>query len=356
MPAGHYAPCGWGGAQTGTAGTRGWHPVGRRPSIKDVAKAAGVSTGLASLALNDRAGVAVATKARIRAVADELGYRADPHARALRTGATDAVALVVRNLVNPYFLDVISAAQRVAFEQHHTTVLVVDSDYSVASEREHVERLASQRVGGLAIAPVGPGSTIERWQELCPGQPTVVLNATAAGFEDVTRVSPDNEAAVRLAVTHLAELGHRRITFLTAPAGLMADHDRLETFLAVCADLDLEPDPVEAELNPPSVRQASERLLAATTRPTAIVTNSDFTAQGVYLGARAAGIRVGEQLSVVGHDDLPTSALLDPPLTTLALDRRAIGQALAVRLTSSTATDHREPVELVVRGSTGPPS
>lgn len=329
--------------------------MARRPSIKDVARAAGVSTGLASLALNDRDGVAASTKARIRAVADDLGYRADPHARALRTGATDTVALVVRNLANPYFLEVISAAQRTAAEDHATTVLVVDSDYSVEREREHVERLAAQRVGALAIAPVGPGATIERWQELSPDRPTVVLNATAADLTGVSRVSPDNDAAVRAATTHLAELDHRRITFLTAPAGLMADHDRLAAFLDVCAELGVEPHPVEAALNLSSVRETGERLLGSAARPTAIVTNSDFSAQGLYLAARHAGIRIGADLSVVGHDDLPTSALLDPPLTTLALDRRAIGRALAARLTSATTLpDHREPVTLTVRSSTGP--
>lgn len=326
-----------------------------RPSIRDVARAAGVSTGLASLALNDRAGVAASTRERIRTVAAELGYRADPHARALRTGATDTAALVVRNLANPYFLEVISAAQRAAVEDDHTTVLVVDSDYSVEREREHVERLAAQRVGALAIAPVGPGASIERWQELSPDRPTVVLNATAPDLDDVSRVSPDNEAAVRLATTHLAELGHRRITFLTAPAGLMADHDRLEVFLAVCAEIDVEPDPVEAELNLPSVREIGERLLTSPARPTAIVTNSDFTAQALYVAARSAGVRVGSDLSVVGHDDLPTSELLDPPLTTLALDRRSIGRALATRLTSERRLpDHREPVTLTVRASTAP--
>jgi DNA-binding LacI/PurR family transcriptional regulator len=326
--------------------------VSRRPSIRDVAHAAGVSTGLASLALNDRAGVAATTRARIREVADELGYRADPHARALRTGQTDTVALIVRNLINPYFLEVISAAQQSAAE-HGISVLVVDSNYDVAREREHIERLAAQRVGALAIAPVGAGSAIERWRELAPDRPTVVLNATATGFDDVDRVSPDNETAVALATTHLAELGHRRISFLTAPADLMADHDRLEAFLRVCDELDVEPDPVETALNQPAVRETTERLLARKTRPTAIVTNSDFSAQAVYLGARSAGVAIGGQLSVVGHDDLPTSELLDPPLTTLSLDRRAIGRALAARLRRSATGDHREPVELVVRASTG---
>jgi LacI family transcriptional regulator len=332
-----------------------------RPSIRDVARIAGVSPGLASLALNDRPGVAAATRARIREVADSLGYRADPHARALRTGATSTAGLIIRNLQNPYFLDVITAAQQAA-AQEGTTLLVVDSDYSVRRELEHIEQLAAARVDALAIAPVGPGGSIERWQELAEGRPTVVLNADVPGSSGVTRVSPDNRAAVRLAATHLAELGHRRITFLTAPADLMADHDRLDAFVEVCAELDVTPDPVETPLNMTAVREVTERLLAGRSRPTAVVTNSDFTAHAVYSTARACGVAVGRQLSVVGHDDLPTSELLDPPLTTLALDRRALGRALAARLLRAADRggdtglgDHVEPVHLVVRGSTGPP-
>ncbi len=328
--------------------------MGRRSNIRDVARVAGVSPALASRALNNRDGVASGTRARIWAAAEQLGYRADPHARALRTGATDSVALLVRNLVNPYFLDVISAAQQSEAIQG-VSVLVVDSDYSVDREREHIERLAAQRVGALAIAPVGPGDSIELWQELAPNRPTIVINATARGLDDITRVSPDNEAAVRDAIIHLAALGHRRVTFLTSPADLMADHDRLDAFLAVCAELDLEPDPVETALNLTAVQNVLESQLATTTRPTAIVTNSDYTAHAVYLAARTGGLRVGHDLSVVGHDDLPTSGLLDPPLTTLRLDRRAIGRAVAARLQAdSSLGDHREPVTLIVRDSTGP--
>lgn len=329
--------------------------MNRRTSIRDVADAVGVSPGLASLALNDRPGVAETTRARIREVASELGYRADPHARALRTGATATVGLVIRNLHNPYFLEIISAAQQ-ACALEGQTVLVVDSDYSVEREREQIEQLAVHRVDALAIAPVGPGDSIERWQQLTGDSPLVVLNADVPGRSGITRVSPDNHEAVRLAATHLAELGHRRITLLTAPAHLMADHDRLQAFVQVAEELGIEPDPVETPLNLPAVGKTTEELLARRARPTAMIANSDFTAHAIYLAARTAGIQVGRDLSVVGHDDLPTSALLDPPLTTLALDLRSIGRALASRLNrSADLGDHVEPVRLVVRASTGPP-
>lgn len=325
-----------------------------RTSIRDVAREAGVSTALASFALNDRDGVSAETKARILEVAQRLGYHPDPTARALRTGTTGSYGLMIRNMQNPYFLEVLRGAQAAASE-HGATVFAVDSAYSVEREREHVDHLVQQRVDGLAIAPVGSGDAVERWQAASPGKPTVVVNAVV-DRPGVTTVSPDNDRAVDLAVEHLVGLGHRRITFYSAPAGVMADHDRLERFLARCTELGVRPDPVETALNLDAAYEVTRELLAAGEPPQAIVTNSDFTAHAVYRAARDAGVRVGAELSVVGHDDLATSQLLDPPLTTLHLDRYALGRAICERLRPRAALgDHLETVELVVRASTGPP-
>ncbi|MEU2159321.1 LacI family DNA-binding transcriptional regulator [Streptomyces sp. NPDC019396] len=325
-----------------------------RPRIVDVARAAGVSTTLASFALNDRAGVAPATKAHILAIAAQLGYQADPHARALRTGSAGLLGLVVRNLSNPFFLGVITGAQEAAVLQGRT-VLVVDADYSSRREQEHVRRLAAQRVEGLAIAPVGSGSAVKLWQRLRPDSPTVVLSATVRNISGVSRVGADNIAAVSLATRHLADLGHTEIAFLRAPRRVMADHDRIEEFLRVCNELGVRPRPIETPL---TLHHVHARMLAVLDEnpPTAVITNSDYTAHAVYKAARDRGLRIGHDLAVVGHDDLATSELLEPPLTTLRVNARSIGQALVTRLLNRDAVgDHQEPVKLIVRASTQPP-
>jgi LacI family transcriptional regulator len=309
-----------------------------------------VSTSAVSLALNGHKGVSDETRAVILQVAHDLGYRANPLAKALRSGRSGSYALLIRNLSNPYFLDVISAAQGEA-HQSAATMLVVDSGY--ASEREHVERLADANVDGLAIAPIGMGAAVLQWQRLRPGTPIVVLNAATAGLENVMRVSPDNESAVAQAVEHLAALGHRRVAFLTAPAKLMADHDRLTTFLAAAPALGLEPVPVESRLSLDAVEESTVSLLSSEHPPSAVITNSDHTASAVYRAAKSLGLQIGSDLSVVGHDDLPTSELLDPPLTTLSLDRRAIGRAMFDRLSGAARGNHLEAVHLVARASTG---
>lgn len=323
-----------------------------RPSLRDVAKVAGVSVTLASFALNGREGVSDSARQRIREAAARLGYSANPHARALRTGSSNTYAFMIRNVTNPFFIDVMSGAQEAAFTAD-ASIMVVDSDYSARRELRHLQRLAGERVEGLAIAPVGPGASVHRWQELCPDVPTVVLNATAPGIEGVRRVGPDNRSAVAQALRHLVELGHREIAFLTAEKSLMADHDRLATFLELAERSGIRPRPVETALTLAGVWSVTTRLLDGPRPPTALITNSDHTAHAVYKAARARGIRIGADLSVVGHDDLPASELLDPPLTTLRLDRRQLGRAVFARLLDPKGLpDHREPVELVVRGST----
>lgn len=328
-----------------------------RVTLQDVADRAGVSPAAASLALNGRAGVSEATRATVVAVADELGYRANPLAKALRLGRTGSYALLIRNLSNPYFLDVISAAQADAYAVSGM-MHVVDSGY--APEREHIERLAAASMDGLAIAPVGAGHAVQHWQRLRPGTPVVVLNATTpepdpAAAGKVFRVSPDNVSAVEQAVAHLAELGHQRIAFLTAPAGLMADHDRLETFLEMTPALGIDAVPVETRLSLEAVEEATVDLLNGDRPPTAVITNSDHTALAVYRACSTLGVSLGADVSLVGHDNLPSSAFLDPPLTTLDVDRREIGRALFARLSGEADTDYVAPVQLVVRGSTGRP-
>ncbi len=115
--------------------------------------------------------------------------------------------MVVRNFANPFFLEVLPGAEEVAGEAG-ATLLVLDSRYSLERERRHVQEMAAQRLAGLAIAPVGSGESIRLWQELRPGAPVVALNAAVDGATGVSRVRPDNAAAVELPLRRLAELGH----------------------------------------------------------------------------------------------------------------------------------------------------
>ncbi len=327
---------------------------GRLAGIREVARVAGVSVATASLALNGQPGVAEQTRQRIVAAAERLGYHANPQAQALRRGRTTTYGFVVRNFANPFFLEVLSGAQQVAAESG-ATLLVLDSRYSPDRERRHVQEMAAQRVAGLAIAPVGAGESIRLWRDLRPDAPVVTLNGSADGVAGVPRVCPDNATAVRLPVQRLASLGHTCIAFLSAPQHLMADPDRLRHFLALARDLDLRPLVMYSLLTMADVQQAAARALSGPDAPTAVITNSDHTAHAVYKAARGLSLPVGGGVSVVGHDDLPTSELLDPPLATIRIDHRAMGRALMTRLLEpARADDYIARVELVERASLQP--
>lgn len=325
-----------------------------RVSLQDIADVVGVSAGAVSYALNGRPGVSDEMRARIIAVAADLGYSVDPHARSLRTGRSGVMGLILRDLRNPYFLDVIAGAQERA-NAEGLTILAIDADCSADREREHIRRLARQRADGLAICPAGDAGSIDLWQRLRPDTPVVVLNATVERTRGLTQVSADRRAAVRLAAEHLTTLGHRSIAFLELSSDVLADHERTEIFLGLAGTLEVRPRIVETGVTIDSVYREVRRVLENDDPPTAVIANSDYSAHAVYQVTRDLGLAVGRDLSVVGQDDLPTSRLLDPPLTTIALDRRNIGRALVERLLRpGELSDHYETVELRVRRSTGP--
>ena len=329
------------------------HQDGRqRPAgIRDVARLAGVSVASASFALNGQPGVAQDTRRRILAAAAELGYRANSQARALRRGQTTTYGIVVRNFANPFFLEVLGGAEEITSERG-ATLLVLDSRYSLERERRHVQEMAAQRLAGLAIASVGTGESIRLWQRLRAGAPVVALNSVVDGAPGVVRVCPDNAAAVELPLRRLAELGHTCVAFLSAPRQLMADPDRLRHFRRLAPGLGLRPRVMYSPLTLADVRRAALAMLAGRTAPTAVITNSDYTAHAVYKAARELSLRIGPEISVVGHDDLPTSELLDPPLATISLDGREMGRMLMLRLLEEGQPgDYVAPVELMERAS-----
>ena len=327
----------------------------RPAGIRDVARMAGVSVATASLALNGQPGVADETRRRTLAAAEQLGYRANPQAQALRRGRTTTYGFVVRNFANPFFLEVLSGAQQVAAESG-ATLVVLDSRYSLERERRHVQEMAAQRVAGLAIAPVGSGESIRLWQQLRPEAPVVALNGSADGITGISRVSPDSTAAVELPMRRLAELGHTSVAFLSAPPALMADPDRLRHFRRLARQLGLRPRVMYSLLTIADVQRAAVTLLSSRDAPTAIITNSDYTAHAVYKAARELSLPVGPGVSVIGHDDLPTSELLDPPLATIRMDQRAMGRALMMRLLEpGPPDDYIAGVELIQRASLQPP-
>lgn len=322
----------------------------RRPSLADIATAAGVSTSAVSFALNNTGRLSPDTSARIRQVADELGYRPHPAARTLRRGVADSVAMVVRNLANPVFVDIIRGADELA-RAAGITLDVIDSAYAPEREADAVRRLLDRAVAGLAIAPVGGGGGRAAWRRAHPDLPLVVLYGNHGEETDAMTVGPSHQDSVALAVEHLISRGYTHLVHVVGPKGHVADGARERAFQSLCAQGGIRHDTLHTRLDIATTREAVEDFLAHHPVRVGFVMNSDFSAAGVYLAARRCGRRLGDDVGVVGHDDLATSQLLDPGLTTVALDRAAMGRAMMARLLGQATGDHVAATSLRVRAS-----
>lgn len=327
---------------------------------RDIARSLGVSVSAVSLALSGRPGVSDELRGQVAERATELGYRPNASAVALRTRRSRVLGLLIRNLSNPFFLDLVDGFDRTCASLGYQ-VMIGSSRYEEGRERELLDAFRDRGVDGLAVAPIGTGRHARAWRDLT-GRPLVLLNASTDGDPQAMAVRPDNVAAVDLAVRHLVELGHRRIAMVVAPRDKTPDAERWQRFEVLAARLDRVAVRVETELSLAAACAAVGRALDAVERPTAFVTNSDYLALAVYQAAAARGLRVPDDVSVVGHDDLPTSALLAPALTTVRVDRHDIGERAASMLVDTLAgraPARREicvAVELRVRASTAPPA
>jgi LacI family transcriptional regulator, repressor for deo operon, udp, cdd, tsx, nupC, and nupG len=314
-----------------------------------VARRAGVSQSTVSLVLSGKSAgrISARTEAAVRAAAEELGYRPNVAARALRTGTARTVGLVVTDVTHPFFGPVLRGAQAAAWRAGYAVALVDvanDPDRELAS----FEALRAGPVDGFLFFTVDPPET--------SGEHVVALEVSPPGLAFVRF---DTERGTELAVRHL--LGHTRIGHLGSELDAETFRLRRETILSMLASAGLEPGPyARAPFRFEGAREGALELLDAGEPPTAVYCDDDLLAGGVYLAARERGLSIPGDLSVVGFDDLPFAQVFDPPLTTIRIDPEALGgeafEVLAALMAGEGAPPGRIlPVELVVRRSTAPP-
>lgn len=338
--------------------------AGRPVTIVDVARHAGVSKTLVSLALNDRPGVNPETRARILASAEELGWCPSHRARALSTSRSSALGLVLARPpellgVDPFFLSFIAGVEKVLGERGHALVLQVVRDE--AAEAEGYERLArGGRVDGVFLSDLRHDDP--RPAELGRlGLPAVTLNRPAVP-SPFPAVCLDDRAGVRDAVRHLAGLGHTCIGHVSGPRAYLHGHARRTAWADALAELGLPPGPeATGDFTPASGAAATRELLTADDPPTAVVYANDLMAMAGTTVARELGLAVPGDLSVTGFDDIAPAAHLDPPLTTVRADTVGWGEQSAtvlLRLIEGRPCEDVElpPARLVVRSTSAPPT
>ena len=340
--------------------------MARRPTSADVAHAAGVSRTTVSFVLNRRTDVKIPdeTRERVLAAAAQLGYHPHAPARQLAHGRSHILALVMRQTPEQVASDAILAEtlRGLATAARARRFRVMVEPLALEGGNGTYEDLVrGQHADGLIIS--GPRIDDPYLQALARDGFPIVLQGAMPGL-DVASVDVDNVEGARGAVAHLISLGHRRIACITnAPLVYTAAQDRYEGYARALgeAGLEVEPDLVETGLfDAPSGHEAMRRLLARTSF-TAVFVASDVVALGAIGALREAELRVPEDVSVVGFDDIPLAPYFDPPLTTVRLPAFELGQAAGHALLERISDPSKAgrtllPTELIVRASTAPPS
>jgi DNA-binding LacI/PurR family transcriptional regulator len=334
-----------------------------RVSIKDIAQAAGVSHSTVSRALGDSPLVKDETKARIKRLAEEMGYSPDAIARSLVTQKTHTVGVVVTTITDPFVAEVVQGIEDTAQENDYSVILA-----SSASEPEReiaaVEMLRAKRVDSVIVTSSRVGALyLEHLERI--GVPVVLVNNHNRQSGRYTfSVSVDNQHGGCLATRHLVELGHCRIGYVSGPADHSDDAERLAGYRQALDEVDIPFDPalvVPGDGRLTGGERALHTLTDLAPMATAVFCYNDLTAIGLISSARQAGLSVPDDLAVVGFDDIPLATHVYPPLTTIVQPQRDMGrQSMDMALALMTAGNSIIPFsdvvikgKLVVRESSG---
>lgn len=326
----------------------------RRTTIKDVAQHAGVAPSTVSVVLNDVNGARVApeTRERILTSARELGYAADPTARALRTQKANTIGLVSDAIATtPYAGQMLQGAQDAAWKRG-MLMLLLNTGGDPDLQQAAIDTLVQRRVDGIIFATWY--HQVVPVPEVPKGLPLVLLDARPAD-RDVSFVVPDEQAGAAVAVAELLDHGHRRIGFLQENSDIPAAAARLIGYRDTLAAAGIAFDPALVTRdtgNAEGGRRALPRLLALDEPPTAVFCFNDRMAMGAYQAAAAHGVRVPEELSIIGFDDQPDIASgLHPGLSTVALPHYEMGAWAVETVLTDQVRELRMPCRLVRRGS-----
>jgi LacI family transcriptional regulator, galactose operon repressor len=335
--------------------------VAQRVTIREIADRAGVSIATVSRVLNGRGDVSDETRELVSRVIQENGYTANRSARGLSSGRTGLVGVLVPLLFPAYFAGLLAGAAE-AFGEQDLQIVLSPTQGEHDREVSVLERLHGLTDGALIILPEESSDELARL--LDSGYLFVVLDPLMQLDDRIPSVSAAHTSGAGQAVRHLLQLGHRRIGHIAGPSGWVATEDRLRGYHAALGAAGILPDPkltLEALPEIDAGREASEQLLDLPEPPTAIFCFNDNIAIGAIQAARARGLRVPEDVSVVGFDDVEHATIVTPALTTVRQPLAEMGRtavSLLIRLLERQRfeTLHVElATRLVVRDSTAPP-
>lgn len=329
-------------------------------TLVDIAREAGVSKSTVSLVLQDSALIRPQTAETVRQAMQRLGYVYNRGAANLRRARSNIVGVVVNDLTNPFFTELVVGIERVFRAAGHVSFIANTSD-NAERQDEVLRAMREQGVAGIIASPAR-GSPVTAFDGFVKaGIPVIHAMRRLPGSRAVS-VSPQNEEGAVAAVDHLIRLGHRRIAFLGGFADSSVQRDRVAGYRRALLEAGLNVDPaliIEGDLSRQGGSDCLDKALALADPPTAALCFNDVVAFGVLLNLRRAGRVAGRDFAVVGFDDVPEAALYTPALTTVKLDPQDLGERAAqsmLRMIEAGETEgenYTTGAELVVRESCG---
>jgi LacI family transcriptional regulator len=327
-------------------------------TIRDVAKEAGVSTATVSNVLNNTGKVGRKTQRVVISAVKRLGYVPDAHARHLASRDRRTLGIIVSDIENPFFPEVIKGFELRAQQLGYDAILS-DTNYDPRRTRRAAERMMQHKVRGVAI--MTSEISLRLIHELARRKIAVTFLDLAPVRPYMSSLRIDYAAGVNRLVEHLYSLGHRRIAFVAGRAGLKSNAARLEAYENSMKQLGLEPAPVlPGDLRFEGGMAAGQQLAAMSPRPTGVIAVNDLTAVGVIKGLLKGGCRVPEDVSVTGFDKTRLAEYSNPSITTVDIHRDMLGKMAADALhelsdsTTATGKEYQISAELVLGDSSGP--
>jgi LacI family transcriptional regulator, galactose operon repressor len=338
----------------------------RRPatvSIRDVAERAGVSIATVSRAVNRIPTVDPDLARRVWEAIEEVGYLPNTQARALVSGRSHMLGLIVSEITNPFFPELVQEFENIAVAQGYE-VLIGSTNYEPARTESLIRRMLQRNVDGVAIMTFGIEE--ELVQKLVEREFPLVFIDQGPDLPNIRVLKVDYAEGIRQGVQHLAALGHRKVAFVSGPLRLRSAVARRDAFLRSMAELGLTAPPehiVEGSHTMEGGIAAMQKLAVLDELPTAIMCSNDMTAIGILHGLYRTTHRVPDGISVVGFDDIHLAQFMLPPLTTVQMSCKALATAAVEALRAGIERDHPKSVQkewkistrLVVRQSTAYP-
>ncbi|HEX8294423.1 MAG TPA: LacI family DNA-binding transcriptional regulator [Pyrinomonadaceae bacterium] len=329
--------------------------------IKDVAREAGVSTATVSHVINGTKYVTDDTRKRVLDAIERCEYHPNAHARSLASGRSNMLGLLISDISNPFFPEVVKSIEAAAFE-HGYNVILLNTNYDPERAADYVRRLSELKMAGVALMTSELDS--ELFHEITRRQVSVVFDSHDLASDHMSNICVDYAAGIEEAVRHLVSLGHRRIAHIAGASRIPSGVIRREAFLDFMKRyLPDEPAPAvyEGDFRLDGGRAAASEMLSAPEMPTGVVVANDMMALGARREFRKAGLSIPRDISLVGFDDIAFAALSEPPLTTVCSPRAEIGRRVVEALVTmierpdQKGSELRIPTHLITRDSTAPP-